>query len=95
MQGHVFNAHYLTYVRRRHRPRGCASASATSEAAGFDMVLKTADADLARRRQRSTTTLAIDVAVSRWGTHQLRRRRSTGSVGEQPVFDRRRHLRRR
>ena len=84
MQGHAFNAHYLTYV-----DDACTAwlrdRVGDFEAAGFDLVLKSATLTW-HRGARFDEELALDVAARRWGTTSFDVG-FEGSVGEQPVFD--------
>lgn len=84
MQGHAFNAHYLTYV-----DDACTAwlrdRVGDFQALGFDMVLKTATLTW-HRGARFDEELAIDVTCRRWGTTSFDVG-FEGSVGEQPVFD--------
>jgi acyl-CoA thioester hydrolase len=85
MQRVVFNAHYLTYVdeacdawMRSHLGEGYLDD-------GFDMMLKRAELTWSGSASFGDT-LAIDVAVSRWGTTSFDVS-FQGSVGEEPVFE--------
>lgn len=84
MQGHAFNAHYLTYV-----DDACTAwlraRMGDFEAMGFDLVLKTATLTW-HRGARFDEELAIDVTARRWGTTSFDVG-FEGSVGEQPVFE--------
>ena len=83
MQGHVFNAHYLTYV-----DDACGAwmrdRLGDYQAAGFDMVLKSATLTW-HRGAAFDDVLAIDVTVRRWGKTSFDVG-FDGSVDEHPVF---------
>ena len=83
MQGHVFNAHYLTYVDDA-TGAWMRERLGDYQAAGFDIVLKTATLTW-HRGAAYDDVLAIDLAVSRWGTTSIDVT-FEGSVDEQPVF---------
>jgi acyl-CoA thioester hydrolase len=84
MQRHVFNAHYLAYIddaldqwlRTRLDPE---------YESGFDMVVKRADLTWSGGAGFGDT-LAIDVAIRRWGTTSFDVG-FEGSVDERPIFD--------
>lgn len=86
MQGHVFNAHYLTYADEALDAwwRSVLGDDYT-EAFAFDLVLKRADITW---HDRSTfgELLGIDVGISRWGNTSFDVRYE-GAVGERPVFE--------
>jgi len=83
MQGHVFNAHYLTYI-----DDACSAwlrdRIGDYQAAGFDLVVKTASLTW-HRGAGFDDELAIDVTVRRWGTSSFDVA-FEGSVDERPVF---------
>lgn len=84
MQGHVFNAHYLTYA-----DEACDAWFRQSLGEDYDdefqMVLKRADITW-QRRATFGDVLTIDVAVRRWGTTSMEVGYQ-GAVGERPVFE--------
>jgi acyl-CoA thioester hydrolase len=83
MQGHVFNAHYLTYVDDA-TGAWLRERLGDYQAAGFDIVLKTATLTW-HRGAAYDDILAIDTTVSRWGTTSFDVT-FEGSVDERPVF---------
>ena len=83
MQGHVFNAHYLAFVDDTLNA-WLRKALGDYQAAGFDMVLKSATLTW-HSGSGFDDLLAIDVEVRRWGTTSFDVGYE-GSVGERPVF---------
>jgi acyl-CoA thioester hydrolase len=83
MQGHVFNAHYLAFVDDTLNA-WLRKALGDYQAAGFDMVLKSATL-IWHSGSGFDDLLAIDVEVRRWGTTSFDVGYE-GSVGERPVF---------
>jgi acyl-CoA thioester hydrolase len=83
MQGHVFNAHYLAFVDDTLNA-WLRKALGDYQAAGFDMVLKSATLTW-HSGTGFDDLLAIDVEVRRWGTTSFDVGYE-GSVGERPVF---------
>lgn len=85
MQGHVFNAHYLTYVDEACDAwfRGALGEDYYSSGQ-VDMVLKRADVTW-HDGAGFGETLAIDVTARRWGRTSFDVA-FEGSVGERPVF---------
>jgi acyl-CoA thioester hydrolase len=83
MQGHVFNAHYLTYVDDA-AGAWMRDRLGDYQAAGFDMVLKSATLTW-HSGAAYDDVLAIDLTVSRWGTSSFDVT-FEGSVDERPVF---------
>lgn len=83
VQGHVFNAHYLTYV-----DDACTAwlrdRLGDYQAAGFDVVLKAATLTW-HRGAGFDDLLAIDVTARRWGTTSFDVA-FEGSVDERPSF---------
>ena len=84
MQRHVFNAHYLAYVDDAFDRWLRVELDPQYETL-FDMVVKRAEIT-GSGGAGFGDTLAIDVAVRRWGTTSFDVGYE-GSVGEQPVFD--------
>lgn len=84
MQRHVFNAHYLAYVDDAFDRWLRVELDPQYETL-FDMVVKRAEITWSGGAGFGDT-LAIDVAVRRWGTTSFDVGYE-GSVGEQPVFD--------
>jgi acyl-CoA thioester hydrolase len=83
MQGHVFNAHYLTFC-----DDACSAwlreRIGDYRAAGFDLVVKTATLTW-HQGAGYDEVLAIDLQPTRWGTTSFDVR-FEGSVGERPSF---------
>jgi len=83
MQGHVFNAHYLTYA-----DDACSAwlrdRLGDYQAAGFDLVVKTATLTW-HGGAGFDEVLAVDVTPARWGRTSFDVS-FEGSVGERPVF---------
>jgi acyl-CoA thioester hydrolase len=84
MQGHVFNAHYLTYADEAVGAwfRETLGDPDDSE---LEMVLKRAELTW-HSPATFDDLLAIDVSVRRWGTTSLDVGYQ-GAVGERPVFE--------
>jgi acyl-CoA thioester hydrolase len=85
MQKIVFNAHYLSYVDEACDRwfRSALGGNYTDD--GFDIMLKRAELTWAGSATWGDT-LAIDVAIRRWGTTSFDVG-FQGSVGENPVFE--------
>ena len=85
MQGHVFNAHYLTFVDEAFDAwlRSVLGQDYYG-GDGLDMVLKRAELTW-HGGAGFDELLAVDVAPSRWGTTSFDVG-FEGSVGERPVF---------
>lgn len=84
MQRHVFNAHYLAYVDDAFDQWLRARVGPDYESV-LDMVVKRADLTWSGGAGFGDT-LAIDVAVRRWGRTSFDVG-FEGSVGERPIFD--------
>jgi acyl-CoA thioester hydrolase len=84
MQRHVFNAHYLAYVDDA-LDQWLRTVLDREYESVFDMVVKRADLTWSGGAGFGDT-LAIDVAVRRWGRTSFDVG-FEGSVGERPIFD--------
>jgi len=86
VQGHAFNAHYLTYVDEAMDAWMRATIGEDYYSGGaVDMVLKRADLTW-HAGARFGEILAIDVEATRWGTTSFDIT-YRGAVGERPVFE--------
>ncbi|HEY8523490.1 MAG TPA: thioesterase family protein [Acidimicrobiales bacterium] len=84
MQRHVFNAHYLAYIDDAF-DQWLRHALGPEYDQVLDMVVKRAEITWSGGAGFGDT-LAIDVAVRRWGTTSFDVG-FEGSVGERPIFD--------
>jgi acyl-CoA thioester hydrolase len=84
MQRHVFNAHYLAYIDDA-LDRWLRTVLDPEYESVFDIVVKRADLTWSGGAGFGDT-LAIDVAVRRWGRTSFDVG-FEGSVGERPIFD--------
>jgi acyl-CoA thioester hydrolase len=84
MQRHVFNAHYLAYIDDA-LDQWLRTALGPDYESLLDMVVKRAELTWSGGAGLGDT-LAIDVAVRRWGTTSFDVG-FEGSVGERPIFD--------
>jgi acyl-CoA thioester hydrolase len=84
MQRHVFNAHYLAYIDDA-LDQWLRTTLDPGYESGFDMVVKRADLTWTGGAGLGDT-LAIDVAIRRWGTTSFDVG-FEGSVDERPIFD--------
>jgi acyl-CoA thioester hydrolase len=84
MQGHVFNAHYLTYADEA-LGSWFRETMGNPEDSDLELVLKRADITW-HSPATFDDLIAIDVSVRRWGNTSLDIGYQ-GAVGERPVFE--------